>query len=175
MRKYEGVFIFSPELSDEQVGAQIDRVKELITANEGEIEDMQNWGKRKFAYPIKKKTDGTYAFFLFNANPAALKELDRRFKLTEAIIRFLIVQYDSVKKPLVMAKRKREFVKLSANNDVFIDYKEPDLLSKFLTDRGKIIPRRITGVFSKQQRYLATAIKRARYLALLPYVDEVYR
>ncbi|MBD0269877.1 30S ribosomal protein S18 [Pseudanabaena sp. FACHB-2040] len=52
-----------------------------------------------------------------------------------------------------------------------IDYKDVDLLRKFVTERGKILPRRITGLTAKQQRNLTTAIKRARILALLPYVN----
>ena len=53
-----------------------------------------------------------------------------------------------------------------------IDYKDVELLRKFITDRGKILPRRITGLTSRQQRDLTTAIKRARILALLPFVNQ---
>lgn len=52
-----------------------------------------------------------------------------------------------------------------------VDYKDEQLLSRFVTDRGKIVPSRITGTKARYQRQLATAIKRARYLALLPYCD----
>ncbi|MEL6136890.1 MAG: 30S ribosomal protein S18 [Cyanobacteria bacterium J06626_23] len=52
-----------------------------------------------------------------------------------------------------------------------IDYKDVDLLRKFITERGKILPRRITGLTAKQQRDLTTAIKRARIIALLPYIN----
>jgi small subunit ribosomal protein S18 len=51
-----------------------------------------------------------------------------------------------------------------------VDYKDDKLLSRFLTERGKILPRRLTGVSARHQRQLATAIRRARYLALLPYI-----
>jgi small subunit ribosomal protein S18 len=53
-----------------------------------------------------------------------------------------------------------------------IDYKDTDLLRKFITERGKILPRRITGLTAKQQRDLTTAVKRARLVALLPFVNE---
>jgi small subunit ribosomal protein S18 len=53
-----------------------------------------------------------------------------------------------------------------------IDYKDVDLLRKFITERGKILPRRITGLTAKQQRHLTEAIKRARILALLPFVNQ---
>ncbi|CAI8173255.1 MAG: 30S ribosomal protein S18 [Prochlorococcus sp.] len=52
-----------------------------------------------------------------------------------------------------------------------IDYKDVDLLKKFITDRGKILPRRLTGLTAKQQRHLTTAVKRARIVAMLPFVN----
>lgn len=57
----------------------------------------------------------------------------------------------------------------------YIDYKDSKQLQKFLTDQGKIIPRRITGLSAKQHRELVTAIKRARHLAILPYVSEAVK
>ncbi len=69
-------------------------------------------------------------------------------------------------------KRKRKVVfrrKRSLDPSIIIDYKRPDSLKRFVTDRGKIIPRRISGATSKQQRQISLAIKRARYLALLPF------
>ena len=56
------------------------------------------------------------------------------------------------------------------NNVEFIDYKDVELLKKILSERGKILPRRVTGTSAKYQRMLTTAIKRARHMALLPYV-----
>lgn len=57
-------------------------------------------------------------------------------------------------------------------NKAAIDYKDPDSLRRFMTERGKILPRRITGTCSKHQRFLAAAIKRARAICLLPYVED---
>jgi small subunit ribosomal protein S18 len=65
------------------------------------------------------------------------------------------------------ARRKR--VSPLADPNVVIDYKNPQLLKHFLTDRGKVVPARITGVSARQQRAITKAIKRARLLALLPY------
>jgi small subunit ribosomal protein S18 len=59
--------------------------------------------------------------------------------------------------------------------DGYIDYKDSKTLQKFLTDQGKIIPRRITGLTAKQHRELVTAIKRARHLAILPFVSEAVK
>ena len=64
------------------------------------------------------------------------------------------------------------FMKSNFLKDIEIDYKNVHLLKKFISERGKIVPRRIAGVTSKQQRQIALAIKRARFLALLPYVAD---
>lgn len=67
-------------------------------------------------------------------------------------------------------KKKKRGV--SGKELLSVDYKNVDLLSQFITERGKILPRRITGVSHRQQRMLNVAIKRARHIALLPYVAE---
>lgn len=69
-------------------------------------------------------------------------------------------------------KRRRKVCYFTANKIEKIDFKDVDLLRKFVTDRGKILPRRVTGTSAKYQRMLAIAIKRARHMALLPFVKE---
>ena len=68
--------------------------------------------------------------------------------------------------------KKRKFCWFKKNNIKYIDYKDPDFLLKYVNEQGKITPRRITGTSQKYQRRLAKAIKRARHLALLPYVAD---
>ena len=72
-----------------------------------------------------------------------------------------------------MAKfvRRRKFCRFTAEGATEIDYKDLDTLKQYVSETGKIVPSRITGTSAKYQRQLATAIKRARYLALLPYTD----
>ncbi|NVK32646.1 MAG: 30S ribosomal protein S18 [Gammaproteobacteria bacterium] len=67
--------------------------------------------------------------------------------------------------------RRRKFCKFTAEGTVEIDYKDLDTLKQYITETGKIVPSRITGTKAKYQRQLATAVRRARYLALLPYSD----
>ncbi len=67
--------------------------------------------------------------------------------------------------------RRRKFCRFTAEGITEIDYKDVDLLKGYITETGKIVPSRITGTSARYQRQLATAIKRARYLALLPYTD----
>jgi len=74
----------------------------------------------------------------------------------------------TAKKP----QRKKRICKFCETNEVYIDFKNEKRLQKFITEQGKIIPRRITGTCAKHQRMLTKAIKRARHLALLPFVNE---
>ena len=67
--------------------------------------------------------------------------------------------------------RRRKFCRFTAEGVQEIDYKDLEVLQQYITETGKIVPSRITGTKAKYQRQLATAIKRARYLALLPYTD----
>ena len=67
--------------------------------------------------------------------------------------------------------RRRKFCRFTAEGVTEIDYKDLDTLKQYVSDTGKIVPSRITGTKAKYQRQLATAVKRARYLALLPYTD----
>ncbi len=68
--------------------------------------------------------------------------------------------------------RRRKYCRFTAEGITEIDYKDIELLKGFVTETGKIVPSRITGTKARYQRQLATAIKRARYLALLPYTDQ---
>jgi small subunit ribosomal protein S18 len=67
--------------------------------------------------------------------------------------------------------RRRKFCRFTAEGVKEIDYKDLDTLKGYITETGKIVPSRITGTQAKYQRQLATAVKRARYIALLPYTD----
>ena len=71
--------------------------------------------------------------------------------------------------------KTKKICRFTQNDIKYIDYKDVKLLQKFITEQGKIIPKRITGTSSKYQRELASAIKRARHMALLPYVSDTVR
>ncbi|MCK4464323.1 MAG: 30S ribosomal protein S18 [Bacteroidales bacterium] len=76
--------------------------------------------------------------------------------------------------PTVEIKRKK-FCRFKKNRIKYIDYKDPEFLKKVLNDQGKILPRRLTGTSLKYQRKVAQAVKRARHLALLPYVTDMFK
>ncbi len=74
--------------------------------------------------------------------------------------------------PLKVDKNKKKYCRFKKSGIRYIDYKDADFLKKFLNEQGKILPRRITGTSLKFQRRIAQAVKRARHLALLPYVTD---
>lgn len=92
MNKYEAMFVITPELEDEATKAVIEKFSGIITANGGEIESVDEWGKRRLAYPINYKTEGYYVLTTFAAEPALPAELERNFNNDEKIIRFLVVR-----------------------------------------------------------------------------------
>jgi small subunit ribosomal protein S18 len=69
-------------------------------------------------------------------------------------------------------QKRRKVCFFTVNKITYIDYKDTDLLKRFISERGKILPRRVTGTSAKYQRQLTRAVKRSRFMALLPYVSE---
>ncbi len=95
MHDYEVTFILNPNLSDEEVTANTERVATLITTGGGEVADMHPWGgKRRLAYPIEHYRDGYYVTTKFRTNPAAAFGLDGQLKLNESIIRHLVFRME---------------------------------------------------------------------------------
>jgi len=77
--------------------------------------------------------------------------------------------------PPTVDVKKKKYCRFRKARIKYIDYKDPEFLKKFLNEQGKILPRRITGTSVKYQRKVATAVKRARHLALLPYVTDLMK
>ncbi len=77
--------------------------------------------------------------------------------------------------PLTVEVKKKKYCRFKRAGIKYVDYKNPEFLKKFLNEQGKILPRRITGTSQKFQRKVARAIKRARHLALLPYVTDLFK
>ena len=91
MNKYEAMYVITPELEDEAVKGIIEKYTGIITANGGEIEKVDEWGRRRLAYPINYKTEGYYVLMSFTSGPEFPKELDRILGITEGIMRSMIV------------------------------------------------------------------------------------
>ena len=113
---YETVFILSTSLGDDGITATIDKFKSLIEAH-GTIDSVDDWGKRRLAYPINKQNDGYYTLISFTSSPEFTAELDRIYKITDGVIRSLIVRKEAKKeKPQKVAEAKKAVeVKKSEN------------------------------------------------------------
>ncbi len=94
MKAYELLYIVKPTLDDEAREAILNSIKEIITSAEGEVGEINIWGSRKLAYPIEKFKDGVYTLVNFKASVDFPKELDRRLKISEDVIRHIIVAQD---------------------------------------------------------------------------------
>ena len=92
MRAYEVMYIIRPELDEEQNNAVIEKFKSLIENNGGEIAKLDKWGKRKLAYEIKRSREGFYVLIEFNGEAATAAELDRVFRITDEVLKYLIIR-----------------------------------------------------------------------------------
>lgn len=95
MRNYEILFILKPTLTEDEIKTRVDFVKEIITKNGGEIASVIEMGTRKLAYTIRKYERGIYFVIYFKAAPTLITELVRNVRITEDIIRFLTVKYET--------------------------------------------------------------------------------
>lgn len=77
--------------------------------------------------------------------------------------------------PIAVDTKKEKYCRFKKSRIKYIDYKDPDFLLKFVNEQGKILPRRITGTSTKYQKKVAKAVKRARHLALMPYVADLLK
>ena len=93
MTNYEVMFIIDPTLEEAKKEATIETVQAIIAAD-GEVEKVDVWGMRKLAYPIEKKNEGYYVVVEFKANPTLPYELNRKMKISDAIIRHMIINKD---------------------------------------------------------------------------------
>ena len=114
MRPYETAFLIAPNLPDEDNEKLIDQMAEIVSKKKGKMVNVDKWGKRRLAYPIQKFEEAYYVFFLYEGEPAVLAELERRFKQTEAILRYLTVRTEVKesfkKKGKAAPKKKKETV-----------------------------------------------------------------
>ena len=94
MNRYETVFILTPVLSDEQMKEAVEKFKDILVKEGGEIINSENWGLKKLAYPIQKKSTGFYQLVEFKADPAVVKKLELNFRRDERVIRFLTFRMD---------------------------------------------------------------------------------
>ena len=91
MNKYESVIIISPVVEEEGIKALISKFSDIIN-NDGKVESVEEMGRRKLAYEIKKFEEGFYVLINFEANPTLVAELERNYRITDEVIKFIVVR-----------------------------------------------------------------------------------
>jgi small subunit ribosomal protein S6 len=105
-RSYETVFILTPVLSDVQMKDTVDKFVNLLKEEGADVINVENWGLKKMAYPIEKKTTGFYALVEFKADPTLIKKFEIEIRRDEKVMRFLTTVLD--KHAIVYAERRRK-------------------------------------------------------------------
>lgn len=104
MHKYETLFILHPELGEVAAKELLDRTRKLIEGMNGVIDDLQEWGMRELAYPIHKLNRGYYILLQFTSHPDVVKELERTFKISDDVLRYVSVRRAAPRKTAAVAK-----------------------------------------------------------------------
>jgi small subunit ribosomal protein S6 len=108
MRIYEELFIVDPNASDEDIDAVSTQVQGVINDGGGTIDKVDKWGKRKLAYRVKKREEGFYILVQFTANPEMVKEIERRLRVHDLVLKYLTVRIDEKLQWLDKRKKARE-------------------------------------------------------------------
>ena len=94
MNKYESIIIISPVVEEEGIKSLITKFSDLINS-EGKVESVEEIGKRKLAYEVKKNKEGYYVLFNFEAKPELIAELERNYRITDEVIKFIVVRKEN--------------------------------------------------------------------------------
>ena len=89
---YELIYIVSPEVADEELESRIEAINQFISGRNGAVDEVEKWGKKKLAYPIKHFLEGNYVLTRFKISPAQCKELESNLKITEEVLRHLLIK-----------------------------------------------------------------------------------
>jgi small subunit ribosomal protein S6 len=107
-RQYELVYILPPDTTEEQVNELHAQLEAVVTRMNGQIEKMENWGRRRLAYEIAHHKEGVYVLEVINGGGELMKELDRRLKVMDIVIRHMVVRVDEEKKVVERTRTKRQ-------------------------------------------------------------------
>ena len=93
MNKYESVIIINPSVDEDRLKSLVDRFSDLINKN-GKVEKVDTLGKKKLAYEVKRNREGIYVVFYFEAEPTLIAELERNYRITDEVIKFIVVKVE---------------------------------------------------------------------------------
>src|SRR5579862_9655867 len=108
MRIYEELFIAKPDAPEEEVDQFIEQMKGVVANAGGTVDKVDKWGKRRLAYRIDKYREGAYILFQFTSSPETVKELERRLRVSDLVIKFITVRIDQTMKRLEKRKKDRD-------------------------------------------------------------------
>jgi small subunit ribosomal protein S6 len=117
LNQYETVFIATPVLSESQMKEAVSKFKKYITDNQGEIVHEEDWGLKKLAYPIQKKSTGFYHLIEFRAEPQVIAGLETEYRRDERIIRFLTMKMEKYAVAYSEKKRARKSAELKQEDE----------------------------------------------------------
>ncbi len=107
-RQYELVYILPPETSEQQIAELHEQIEQIVTRMNGRVEKNENWGRRRLAYEIAHHKEGVYVLDVINGSGELMKELDRRLKVMDLVIRHMVVRVDEEKKVIERTRTKRQ-------------------------------------------------------------------
>jgi small subunit ribosomal protein S6 len=132
MRHYENLVIVKPTLTEEEIKNTLAIVEEVITSNGGEIVARDAMGMKKLAYPIEKNARGYFYVMYYTIAPAAISEIERRFRINEEILRFVTMKYDSkreIKAWNTMVEKTKKTVATTPAAPVAVDETKEEVAS----------------------------------------------
>src|SRR5215831_15981630 len=107
-RQYELVYILPPDTTEEQARELHEQLEAVVSRMHGQIEKTENWGRRRLAYEIAHQKEGVYVLELINGSGDLMKELDRRLRVMDQVMRHMIVRVDAEKKVVERTRTKRQ-------------------------------------------------------------------
>jgi small subunit ribosomal protein S6 len=107
-RIYEELFIVKPDAPEEEVDQFVEQMRGVITTAGGTVDKVEKWGKRKLAYRVQKYREGFYVLFQFTSGPEAVKEIERRLRVADMVMKFITVRIDETLKRLEKRKKDRD-------------------------------------------------------------------
>jgi len=128
LKTYEALYIARPDVPDDEIQTIAKEVESLVTANGGAIVRSEIWGKRRLAYEVQKCTEGNYVLLRFESAPCLVARLENHFRLTDAIIRYLVVHFDekTLRLEALQKERKEAEIRNSASAAARSDDEDDD-------------------------------------------------
>jgi small subunit ribosomal protein S6 len=108
MRIYEELFIIKPDTPEEEADQFVETLRTQLTAAGATVDKVDKWGKRRLAYRVDKYREGSYVLFQFTAGPESVRELERRLRVADMVLKFLTVRIDETLKRLDKRKKERD-------------------------------------------------------------------